>query len=138
MNANLRGQPHPICKRVRGIAQQGSFCYDKGPATDARNDLARLTASVVRRKSTANDAFLNPYFSRLELLISSQTGQLGAGAGATGRTVVRAARTQDKVAAIRTGIHRRAKKFDVVDLRATLSTDSVALKRLRNRHGRAG
>ena len=76
---------------------------------------ARGIAPVARRKRAADDALLHPGLARRELAGRGEARDLGAGAGAAGRAVVGAARTQHEVAAVRAVHGRRTVELDVID-----------------------
>ncbi len=69
-------------------------------------------------EDAADDALLAPDLARLEFAVGVEARELGAGAGAAGRAVVRLAGAEDEVLAVGAGRGGRSEQLDVVDLAA--------------------
>src|SRR5205085_537706 len=83
-------------------------------------------------KHAADDALLPPDSAWCQFAIGGQARDLGAGAGAAGRAVVRFAGAEDEIPAVIRRIVRWAEQLDVVDDAAVFSGDTVSLKGLPN------
>src|SRR4051794_24512144 len=107
-------------ERVLGVEEERGLGVDVGRAADARMDPA---VNDPRRslEDAADDALLPPDLARGERAVGHQAGDLRAGAGAAGGAVVRLARAEDEVLAVRPRIARRAVQLDVVDLAAVVA-----------------
>ena len=71
-------------------------------------------------------------FAFAELSIGRQTREFGGGPGSAWRAIVRLARTEHEVLAVRVRIARRAEQLDVVDLLPIGARDAFAFKRIAN------
>src|SRR5579862_5531646 len=80
--------PNSHAKRVVRVEQQRRLGADVGRAGDARDD-ALAVAVHAPLEDAADDALLPPDVALLDLTVGEQAGELGAGAGAARRAVVR-------------------------------------------------
>src|ERR1041385_7819184 len=73
------------------VEQEGGFAVHECGPRDGRRDFSRATIQPLETsgKGAADDAFLDPAIAFFEFPVCRQTGNLGAGAGAAGRAVVR-------------------------------------------------
>src|SRR5581483_2365984 len=76
---------NPPLERVTLVEYQTTSQRDKRFSSNAGIEMIAFE-SVGGLKTTANDTFLHPYFTRLQLTICRQTGHLRAGSRTTGRT----------------------------------------------------
>src|SRR5207244_13342260 len=86
----------------------------------------------------ADDALLPPDLALAQLAVGHQAGELGAGAGAAGRTVIRPAGAEHEVAAVGRPIARRAEQLDVVDLLPLSASNAAADERPPDAPGEVG
>ena len=78
-----------------------------------------------RREHTADHALLHPDLALGQLAIGGETSELGAGPGSARRAIVRLARAQHEIPAVRAGRGRRHEHLDVVDLGMTGRVDGL-------------
>ena len=115
--------PNAHAEWIARVEDQVRVRVDERRALDARVDLpvAYLNTAF---KHAADDAFLSPHLAFAQLAVGIQAGQLGAGAGAAWRSVVRLAGAQDEIPAVDSGLLRRTEQLDVVDLLAIRACDA--------------
>src|SRR5512146_57335 len=125
VNSAFRGLPlsNAELKRILFVEEQRRFGVDVGCAANRRDDLLAL-ATVAADELAAKNAFLNPRLAFGQFAVGSQAGELGARAGAAGRTIVCLAGAKHEVAAVRRLIVRRAEQLDMVDFFAAGARDS--------------
>ncbi len=85
-----------------------------------------------------DDALLPPHLAGLQFAIGVEAGQLGAGAGAAGRTVVGLAWAEHEALAVGAGVGGRAEELDVVDLAAVAAGDPLRFDALADAPGEIG
>src|SRR5207237_1576613 len=81
---------------------------------------------VTSREDAADHAFLAPRNTRRKLAVGGKTSELGAGAGAAWRAIVRAAGAEYEVARIVARIGRRPNELDMIDLGARNTGHALA------------
>jgi hypothetical protein len=112
----LLSGPDAELEGVGGIEDEGGFGGDVGGAGDGGSyGVFFFGGGVAGFEDAADDAFLTPDFAGGEFAVCGEAGELGAGAGAAGGTVVFGAGAEDEVAAVVRGIVRRGEEFDVID-----------------------
>src|SRR5690349_1641005 len=82
-------------KRVGPVQQQDALAAHMRSARDRRNDFVTV-ATVAAAKHAADDALLHPLRTLGQFARRRETRELGARAGATGRTIVGLARAEDE------------------------------------------
>src|SRR5262249_8009015 len=89
-------------------------------------------------EDAADDALLPPHLPRLQLSIGGQARQLGAGAGAARRAIVRLARTQHEIPAVVARVPRPAEQLHVIAPLSVCSGNALARQFLANLPGEVG
>ncbi len=78
----------------------------------------------MRLELAAGDAGLTPDLTGGQLAVGRQASQLGAGAGAAGRTIISLAGAEHEVAAV--GVRVLGEQLDMIDLSTILAGDACA------------
>src|SRR5262245_27953685 len=112
----------PLAQRIVRIQNQLGLRIHKSGTCNTGIDLAILHMHT-SLKNAADDAFLFPDLSFLDLAISIQTRQLRAGPGTTRRAIVSLPRTQHEILAVHSGNLRLRKQLHVIDLLSTIAGD---------------
>lgn len=128
-----RGYPR---RKDPRLEDQGAFSLHVSAAGDQGLDLAVRQSAVGRRESAPDDALLLPGRTFGEFAVGGQAGDLGAGPGPTGRTIVSLTGAKHEVAAI--GGRGGGEELDMVDLPALGARDALRRQRLPNLPSKRG
>src|SRR5882724_932470 len=111
-------------ERIAFIEDEVGFGVYKCRALDCGNHFV-VRDNYVAFKHAADNTFLTPGLSFLQFSVSIETSHLRAGAGATRRTVVTLARTQNKVLAVHSFDFRRREQLDVIYFLTVDASDAL-------------